>query len=261
MIDALLEYSKVPVTIQSYYKAQSYSKATVDPSDQKDTRYARRCTDDDAATAITSEDVPGLNTNPDGTFKLYENLYPLKAFVPEKIYLGRLPKSFRDVRREKKTDQSTKLGKTSNTNNWQEKVHDRKSLKSATTKTNPKAEDTDDTSLLFIDLIFTVAAFPTMAQACSSSADMCIDVPEDPNIKVIFTTASACIQVSYAAAPRSMDTITVEVTKSQVDILAKKGATIVNQGGDYYSIVAMTLSNLAPNQCRYSVVYTNNLNW
>ena len=37
----VLDYAKVPVTIQSYAKAQSYSKVTGTPSDPKDTRHAR----------------------------------------------------------------------------------------------------------------------------------------------------------------------------------------------------------------------------
>ena len=99
MIDDVFKYSKIPVTIYYYAKSQSYAKATGDSSGQKDTRRAQSCT----AAAVTStspEGVTGLKTNPDGTFKIYGKSYPLKAFVPEEIYLGCIPKPFFNVRRE-----------------------------------------------------------------------------------------------------------------------------------------------------------------
>ena len=37
-MDAVLDYAKVSVTIQSYVKTQSYAKATGKSSDPKDTR-------------------------------------------------------------------------------------------------------------------------------------------------------------------------------------------------------------------------------
>ena len=40
-------------------------------------------------------------------FTLDGKLYPLKAFVPEEIYLGKLPKDFQDALRENNMDQST----------------------------------------------------------------------------------------------------------------------------------------------------------
>ena len=54
-----------------------------------------------AATSPTSEEVAGLKTNDDGTFMLDEKNYPLKAFVPEAIYLGGIYKVFWDTRRDK----------------------------------------------------------------------------------------------------------------------------------------------------------------
>ena len=68
------------------------------------------------------------------------------------------------------------------------------------------------------------------------------------------------MQVSAVAAPQSMDTITVEIPKSQVSMLVKKGDTIVYKEVNDYSMSVMTLSNLAPNQFRNSGVYRNKLN-
>ena len=42
-MDAVVEYSKVPDTIQSYDKAQSYAKLAATPSEPKETRQTRRC--------------------------------------------------------------------------------------------------------------------------------------------------------------------------------------------------------------------------
>ena len=90
MIYAILEYSKLPVTIQSYAKARSYAKDTGDLSYQKGKSRAWRRTDAANATATTPEQVPVLKTNTNGTFNLDGKFYPLKAFVTEDIYLGRL---------------------------------------------------------------------------------------------------------------------------------------------------------------------------
>ena len=57
-----------------------------------------------------------------------------------------------------------------------------------------------------------------------------------------------------------MDTIIVEIPKSQLAILAQKVATIVEQGGKYYSMNVMEFSTLAPNQRRDSRGYKINLN-
>ena len=40
-MDAVLEYAKVTVTIQSYAKDKSYAKATGTPSELKDVRHTR----------------------------------------------------------------------------------------------------------------------------------------------------------------------------------------------------------------------------
>ena len=105
-----------------------------------------------------------------------------------------------------------------------------------------------------------VAAVPTTDQACSASAATGKAIPEYPTIKLILFFFGDWMQLSAAAAPRSMDTITVEIPKSQVAMLEKKGATIVDQGGNYYSVNVMTLSTLVPNQRRDSGVYNNKLN-
>ena len=87
MIDAVLDYAKVPVMIQSYYNSQLYFNSMGTPSNPKDTKHV-------AATSSTSEEVDGLKINDNGTFTLDENFYPLKAFILEGIYLGNIPKVF-----------------------------------------------------------------------------------------------------------------------------------------------------------------------
>lgn len=57
-----------------------------------------------------------------------------------------------------------------------------------------------------------------------------------------------------------MDSITIDIPKYQVDILAQKGATIVNQGGNSYSMSEATLSTFTTYQCQTSRVYRSNLN-
>ena len=66
----------------------------------------------------TSEEVPVLKTNDDRALTLDGKFYPIKAFVPEDIYLGRLSKDFGGERREKKMGQSTKIDETSKNKNW-----------------------------------------------------------------------------------------------------------------------------------------------
>ena len=67
-----------------------------------------QCRDATAATtSSTSQEVPGLNNKDDGMFTLDGKLYPLKAFLPEEIYLRKLPKDFQDALRENNMDQST----------------------------------------------------------------------------------------------------------------------------------------------------------
>ena len=68
-MDDVLEYAKVPVTIQSYAKDQSYAKETDAHPEPKNTRCAWRRAST-TATSSTSEEVSCLKTNDDGTFTL-----------------------------------------------------------------------------------------------------------------------------------------------------------------------------------------------
>ena len=71
VMNSVLEYAQVPVTIQSYAKAQSYAKMTGKTSGPKNTRRARRH-DTVAVTVLSNTDkFPGLKANNDGTFSLY----------------------------------------------------------------------------------------------------------------------------------------------------------------------------------------------
>ena len=58
-----------------------------------------------------------------------------------------------------------------------------------------------------------------------------------------FSATGAQMQVSSASTQSAMDTITVDIPKSQVVILAKKGANLVDQGGNSYSTNAMPVLN------------------
>ena len=51
------------------------------------------------------------------------------------------------------------------------------------------------------------------------------------------------MQVSDAESPSAIDTITIEIPKSQVAMLTKNRATLIDQGGDSYSMNILTLSN------------------
>ena len=144
-MDAVLEYAKVPVTIQAYTKVQSYTKATWTLSDPNDTRSTRYCAAV-AATSSISEEVAGLKTNDDITFTLDGNFYPLNSFVLEEIYFGKLSKVFGYAHRENK--------------NCTEKKNYRRNLKAVATNTDTKLAETDDPKTLFSDLTFTVADCP-----------------------------------------------------------------------------------------------------
>ena len=100
VMDDVLDWSKVTVTTHSYNKAQSYHKTTGTLSDPKYIRCDQRRAAA-AATSSTSEEVYEVKTNDDKTFMLDGNFYPLKAFVPEEIYPGKLSKVFQGERREK----------------------------------------------------------------------------------------------------------------------------------------------------------------
>ena len=71
-------------------------------------------------------------------FTLDGEFYPLKAFVPNHIYLGKLPKTFRDAHKEKKMDWSTNTYETSKNKNWRENNCERKTLKAPAAKIETK---------------------------------------------------------------------------------------------------------------------------
>ena len=83
-------------------------------------------------------------------------------------------------------------------------------------------------------------------------------IPEDTTIKDVFAASGAQMQVSFSAAPRSMDRNIVEIPNSQVVMLAKKDATIVDQGGNYYSMSVVTLATHLPYHYRASGYYGSN---
>ena len=68
------------------------------------------------------------------------------------------------------------------------------------------------------------------------------------------------MQVSDAETPSAIDTITIKITKSQVAMLSNKGATIIDQGGNSYSINALTLSNRMFHEYGVNGYYKNKTN-
>ena len=144
---------------------------------------------------------------------------------------------------------------------WRDKACDCGWLKYDMTKADPKSEDNDDTKSLFSELTFTVADSPAMAQAYLVSAAMgtaTSTIPEDPTIKGIFDAAGAWMKVSDDAAPLSTDIIIIKIPNSQATVLSNKGATIVDQGGNYSSMSMVTLSTRKPGECHISGDYRSN---
>ena len=68
------------------------------------------------------------------------------------------------------------------------------------------------------------------------------------------------MQVSYAETASAIDTITIEITKSQVTMLSQKGTTIIVQGGNSYSMNALTLSNRMFHEYGVNGDYKNKFN-
>ena len=163
-MNSVLKYAKVPVTIQSYAKAQSYAKMTGKPSEPKDTRHSWHHAVVAVTVSYTSYEFPGLNINDDGTFTLYGKFYLLKAFILEDIYLGKLRKFFQDVRRDKKIDWSTKTDESSKNKNLQGNNCELKTLKVAATKTENKLEEVGDSKSVLSDHTFTFGAAPDRVQ-------------------------------------------------------------------------------------------------
>ena len=140
-------------------------------------------------------------------------------------------------------NQTTKKDDTIKTKNWQEKNRERKYLKAAATKTETKSEEADDSKQVFSNLTFTVAATPAKVQSQYAWATTSTAIPQDTTIKVILTAAGDRMQLSAAATYSAMYTIAIDIPKYKLDILAKKGATLVDQGVKSYPMNAMTLLN------------------
>ena len=161
------------------------------PYEPKDTRRAW-CHASVAANSSTSEEVSGLKMNYDGTFMLDGKFYPLKALVPEEIYLGNISRVFWDACREKKMGPSLKSDEKKK--NWRDKKNDRRNMKASATKTHTKSEEVDNSKIVFSDFTFVVTASPDKVQSHYASATSAI--PEDPTIKDIFYATGAQMQVS-----------------------------------------------------------------
>ena len=116
----------------------------------------------------------------------------------------------------------------------------------------------DDPKLVFSDLTFTSTAAPARVQSHPASATT--PISEDPTIKGIFAAAGARMQVSAAATPSAINTVTIKIPKSQVAMLAKKGATIFDQGGDSYSMNASRISNIMFNEDGVNGASNNKVN-
>ena len=93
---------------------------------------------------------------------------------------------------------------------------------------------------MFIDLTFMVATPPAQVQSHSTSATSAI--PEDTTIKGIFVAVGAQMRVLVAATKSDTDTVNLEIPKSQVYMMSKKGYNLVGQGGNSYSMNALMLS-------------------
>ena len=66
------------------------------------------------------------------------------------------------------------------------------------------------------------------------------------------------MHASAAVALRFTDIMIVEIPKSQVSMLAKKGTTIVDRGVNSYFMSAVTLAPCAPDKCCSSEDYDIN---
>ena len=61
--------------------------------------------------------MPGLKKNNDGTFTMDGKFYPLKASLPEEMYLVKLPTEFWDTPRDNNMNVSINTDDKSKTNN------------------------------------------------------------------------------------------------------------------------------------------------
>ena len=99
----------------------------------------------------------------------------------------------------------------------------------------------DNSKSLFSDLTLTVATAPDRVQSQSVSAITYI--PEYTTIKGIFSAAGAHMQVSDYATSNAIEKITIDINKYQVAMLNKKGAPLIEKGGNSYSMNALTVPN------------------
>ena len=175
--------------------------------------------------------------NYDGTFTLDGKFYPLKAFVTEEIYIGGLSKVFWDACREENMGLSLKP--YDNNKNWRENKNNRRTLKYSATKADTESEEADYSSTVFSDLTFTVAAASDQVQSYTTSAISAIT--EDTTIKGIFNAIYSQIQVSGTTTTSDTETVTLVIPNPRVAMLAKKGATLFDQGGNSYLINALML--------------------
>ena len=116
----------------------------------------------------------------------------------------------------------------------------------------------DDSKSVFSDLTFTVVSSPDRVKYHSVLDN--ISIPEDPTIKGIFAAAGNWMQVSAAATPSDIDKITIEILKYQVTMLAKNGATLIDQVVNSYSMNTLTLSNCMFNEDVVSGSLNNKVN-
>ena len=145
------------------------------------------------------------------------------------------------MRRDKKIYWSTKTYETSKNKNLQENNCERKTLNGAATKTETKSKEVDDSKSVLCDLTWTFGAAPERVQShYTLDTKYIID---DPTIKGILAATGARMKVSDAETPSAIDKIMTEISKFQVAMLSKKGANIIDQGGNSYSMNALTLSN------------------
>ena len=68
------------------------------------------------------------------------------------------------------------------------------------------------------------------------------------------------MQVSDAETPSTIDTITINITKSHVAMLSQKGTTIIYQRGNSYSMNALMLSNRMFHEYGVNGDYRNKVN-
>ena len=68
------------------------------------------------------------------------------------------------------------------------------------------------------------------------------------------------MQVSDAETPSAINTITIDIPKSQVAMLSKKGDTIIYQGSNSYSMNALTLSKRMFHEDGVNGDYKNKVN-